>query len=54
MKTQMLSLARRHFCRSYIPVSTQRHNIRQWARSVRLLGSKWLLAEHINCTGKQP
>lgn len=45
MNIKLLSIARRHFCRPYIPVATQRHNILQWARSVHKLGSKWLLAE---------
>ena len=48
MKTKLLSIARRNFCRPYIPVSTQRHNVRAWARSVHQLGSKWLLAETIH------
>ena len=48
MNTRMLSLARRHFCHAGAPVSTQRHNIRQWVRSLRMLGDKWLLANSIN------
>lgn len=52
MKTKLLSIARRNFCRPYIPVSTQRHNIRAWARSVHQLGSKWLLAETIHLSTK--
>jgi hypothetical protein len=45
MNIKLLSIARRHFCRPDIPLSTQRHNILAWARSVHQLGSKWLLAE---------
>lgn len=48
MNSTMLRIARKHFCRDYIPVSTQRHNIRAWVRSLRILGDKWLLAQHIN------
>ena len=48
MNTKLLRMARSYFCRDYIPVSTQRHNIRAWARSLRVLGDKWLLAQHIN------
>ena len=54
MKTKMLSIARQHFCRPYIPRSTQRHNIRAWVRSVRTLGDKWLLAHTTNFSTKQP
>lgn len=49
MNTTLLSIARRNFCRDYIPRSTQRHNIRAWVRSLRALGDKWLLAHTINC-----
>lgn len=48
MNTKLLRIARKNFCRDYIPVSTQRHNIRAWVRSLRFLGDKWLLAQHIN------
>lgn len=48
MNTKLLSMARRSFCHAGVPLSTQRHNIRAWARSLRFLGSKWLLAEQVN------
>jgi hypothetical protein len=48
MNTVMLSRARRNFCHANAPVSTQRHNIRQWVRSLRFLGDKWLLATPLN------
>lgn len=48
MNTKLLTIARRNFCRDYIPVSTQRHNIRAWVRSVRQLGDNWLLAKHFS------
>lgn len=50
MKTHMLVRARKHFCNEWAPVHTQRHNIRAWVRSLRLLGDKWLLAQPINFT----
>ncbi len=43
MKTKLLSLARKHFARDYIPTSTQRHNILAYARAVHSLGERWLL-----------
>ena len=47
MKTEMLTRVRKHYCHDMAPVNTQRHNIRQWVRSVRMLGDKWLLAKQI-------
>jgi hypothetical protein len=52
MNITLLSIARRNYCRPGIPLSTQRHNVRAWARSVHLLGSKWLLATPIHITKK--
>lgn len=48
MNATMLRIARRNFCRDYIPRSTQRHNIRAWVRSLRFLGRNWLLAEQVH------
>ena len=45
MKTKLLSLARKHFARDYIPTSTQRHNILAYARAVNALGDKWVYAK---------
>lgn len=44
MNTVRLSQARRLFNNDTVPPRTVRHNIRQWARSLRLLGDKWLYA----------
>jgi hypothetical protein len=44
MNTQALSMARRLFQIDGVPSHTQRHNIRSWARSVRFLGDRWLIA----------
>ncbi|MFT8251809.1 hypothetical protein [Salmonella enterica] len=44
MNTTRLKQARRLFNNDMAPPSTVRHNIRQWARSLRALGDKWLYA----------
>jgi hypothetical protein len=48
MNTTALSMARRLFKVEGVPVSTQRHNMRSWVRSVKYLGKKWLIATPIN------
>ena len=45
MNTTRLRQARRLFKHDAAPASTVRHNIRQWARSLRMLGDKWLYAQ---------
>ena len=45
MKTRALKMVRELFAVDYVPIHTQRHNQRQWVRSVRRLGDKWLLAK---------
>ncbi len=44
MNTTRLKQARRLFNNDMVPPSIVRHNIRQWARSLRALGDKWLYA----------
>ena len=44
MKTNMLIRVRQHFNNPLSPRRVNRHNMRQWVKSVRFLGSKWLLA----------
>lgn len=44
MNTNLLRRVRKMFACEYAPRSVQRHNMRAWARSVRLLGDKWLIA----------
>jgi hypothetical protein len=34
-----------HFVHDLAPRHIQRHNVRAWARAVRLLGDKWLIAK---------
>lgn len=50
MNTSRLRQARRLFDRPDISRKTVRHNIRAWTRSVRMLGTAWLLH---NYTGAQ-
>ena len=45
MKTRALKLVRELFAVAYVPLHTQRHNQRQWVKSVRQLGDRWLLAK---------
>jgi len=39
----MLIKVRRLFNVDYVPQSTNRHNQRQYIKSIRLLGDKWLI-----------
>lgn len=48
MNIDMLRLARRLYNVDYVPREINRANQRKWARSVRLLGSRWLLAEYVS------
>jgi hypothetical protein len=48
MNTTFLTRVRGLYCVDGVPVSTQRHNIRQWIKSIRFLGDKWLLAKPVN------
>jgi hypothetical protein len=45
MKTELLKTARRLWCVGHANRATQRRNMRAWVRSVRQLGSRWLMAE---------
>ena len=47
MKTQALKTVRRLFNVDYVSREQNRHNQRAWVRSVRFLGDKWLLANHV-------
>ena len=44
MNTHILKHVRSLFVHEMVPTSTARHNMRQWVRSVRMLGDKHLLA----------
>jgi hypothetical protein len=44
MKTQMLIKARQLWCVGHADRATQRHNIRAWVRSLRHLGTRWVMA----------
>ena len=47
MKTSLLKRARAHFYRQDVPLHIARHNALAWARSVTLLGDRWLLAKPV-------
>lgn len=51
MNTTMLKRARRHFCHPLAPRSVQRHNMRAWAKAIRMLGDKWLLHKNVSRLG---
>ena len=44
MNTKLLKHVRTLFVHEFVPTSTARHNMRQWVKSVRMLGDKHLLA----------
>ncbi len=47
MNTQAITTVRRLFNVDYIPREQNRHNQRAWVRSVRYLGSRWLLSKQV-------
>lgn len=47
MNTDALKLVRKLFAVDYVPIHTQRHNQRQWVKSIRRLGDRWLLAKPV-------
>lgn len=47
MNTTRLQQARRLFFHDLVDPRTARHNARQWVRSLRALGDRWLLAQPI-------
>jgi len=51
MNTTHLRRVRRLYVNPDTPRHVQRHNMRQWCISVRMLGDKWLLAKPINNQG---
>lgn len=44
MNTERLKQARRLFFHDMVDPRTARHNARMWARSIKILKDKWLLA----------
>lgn len=44
MNTERLKQARRLFFHDMVEAKTARHNARMWARSIKNLQDKWLLA----------
>jgi hypothetical protein len=47
MNTKMLKHVRTLFNTKDVDSRINRHNQRQWVRSIRFLGDKWLLAKHV-------
>jgi hypothetical protein len=47
MNVRMLRHVRQMWNVDHVSQETNRANQRKWVRSVRLLGDKWLLAQHI-------
>ncbi len=43
MKTEMLIKVRQLFNVDYVPRHINRHNQKQYIKSIRLLGDKWLI-----------
>jgi hypothetical protein len=50
MNTAFLTRVRGLYCVDGVPHHIQRHNIRQWVKSIRFLGDKWLLAKQVKRT----
>jgi len=50
MNTAQLTRVRSLFCVAGVPTHIQRHNCRQWVKSIRNLGDKWLLAKKVERT----
>jgi hypothetical protein len=48
MNTNALRHVRQLWNVSYVPREINRANQLKWVRSVRLLGDKWLLAQHVH------
>ena len=48
MNITVLRHVRQLFNVGHVPAHTNRHNQRQWVRSLRHLGDKWLLAKPMN------
>ncbi len=51
MNVTVLKRVRKLFFHPDAPTRTARHNTRQWVRSIRMLGDKWLLHKSINRPG---
>ena len=47
MDATMLRRARKLWTADFMPPEVNRANQRKWIRSIRMLGSKWLLAEYV-------
>lgn len=43
-RIELARRAIRHYSNDMVPLSVNKHNRRQWLRSVQLLGPRWVLA----------
>lgn len=54
MNTTALRHVRKIFCHEHSPRNVQRHNCRQWVKSIRFLGDRWLLATPVTRKDARP
>lgn len=47
MNIKILSHVRQLFDSDHVPRHVNRHNQRQWVRSIRFLGDRWLIAKPV-------
>jgi hypothetical protein len=47
MNTVRLAQSRRLFASPYVHPQINRNNARKWIRSLRALGDKWVLLQHV-------
>ena len=50
LDTRLLKMVRKHFNSPLVSRETNRRYQRAWCRSVRQLGSRWLMAKPLNST----
>ena len=48
MNTTILKRARLHFNSEFVPMSINRANRLKWVRSIRMLGSNWLMLRQVH------
>lgn len=46
-QSQLLRMAVRLYSSPHVPKHINRHNQRQWLKSIEFLGDKWLLAKRV-------
>ena len=53
MNIEHLTRVKKLFNSPHVSAATNRHNRREWVKSVRALGGKWLFAVPVTVTKKQ-